>query len=71
MKRPFSRLFNGKGETAMMLPVDEVKEIAVDCLEPNQFQPRFVFQEEKIAELASTIAVHGIIQPIVVRQVAD
>lgn len=71
MKRPFSRLFNGKGETAMMLPVDEVKEIAVDCLEPNQFQPRFMFQEEKIAELASTIAVHGIIQPIVVRQIAD
>ncbi len=71
MKRPFSRLFGGKSETDMMLPVDEVKEIAVEWIEPNQFQPRFVFHEEKIAELASTIAVHGIIQPIVVREAED
>ncbi|WP_396120265.1 nucleoid occlusion protein [Domibacillus indicus] len=71
MKRPFSRLFGGKSETAMMFPVDEVKEIPVDSLEPNQFQPRFIFQEEKIAELASTIAVHGIIQPIVVREIEE
>ncbi|MCI2253559.1 nucleoid occlusion protein [Domibacillus sp. DTU_2020_1001157_1_SI_ALB_TIR_016] len=55
----------------MMFPVDEVKEIPVDSLEPNQFQPRFIFQEEKIAELASTIAVHGIIQPIVVREIEE
>ena len=34
---------------------------------PNRFQPRTVFNDEKIAELARTIHTHGIIQPIVVR----
>lgn len=71
MKRPFSRLFGGKGETAVMLPVDEVKNIPIEWIIPNQFQPRLVFQEDKIAELAATIAIHGIIQPIVVRERGD
>ncbi|OLN22325.1 nucleoid occlusion protein [Domibacillus antri] len=75
MKRPFSRLFGGKSEqssdVAIMLPADEVKEISVQCIQPNRFQPRIVFQEEKIQELASTIAVHGIIQPIVVREIEE
>lgn len=34
---------------------------------PNRFQPRTIFSEEKIQELATTIHTHGIIQPIVVR----
>ena len=36
---------------------------------PNRFQPRTVFADEKIEELSLTIRTHGIIQPIVVRQV--
>jgi ParB family chromosome partitioning protein len=75
MKRPFSRIFGGKIESSsaveVMLPVDDVKEIAVEWIQPNRFQPRIVFQEEKIQELASTIAVHGMIQPIVVRQTEE
>ena len=35
---------------------------------PNRFQPRTVFDDEKIEELARTIHTHGIIQPIVVRE---
>ncbi|MCD8510942.1 MAG: nucleoid occlusion protein [Bacillus sp. (in: Bacteria)] len=46
-------------EKVHQLPVDEIK--------PNRFQPRTVFQDEKIDELAQTIKTHGIIQPIVVR----
>ncbi|MEB4872232.1 ParB/RepB/Spo0J family partition protein, partial [Priestia megaterium] len=34
---------------------------------PNRYQPRTVFNEAKIEELALTIHTHGIIQPIVVR----
>ena len=38
---------------------------------PNRFQPRTVFDEEKIEELARTIHTHGVIQPIVIRQMED
>ena len=74
MKSSFSRMFGGNSESssdAEIMPADEVRELAVEWIEPNRFQPRVFFQEEKIHELASTIAVHGIIQPIVVRQLEE
>ena len=46
---------------------DEVKQIRVSSIIPNRYQPRTVFNEAKIEELALTIHTHGIIQPIVVR----
>ena len=45
---------------------EEVKKIQVQDIVPNRFQPRTVFANEKIEELALTIRTHGIIQPIVV-----
>ncbi|MCA1032301.1 nucleoid occlusion protein [Bacillus timonensis] len=50
---------------------EEVKQIAISDIVPNRFQPRSVFVEEKISELALTIRTHGIIQPIVVREFED
>jgi ParB family chromosome partitioning protein len=47
---------------------EEIKKIPIDSIVPNRFQPRTVFDDEKIEELARTIHTHGIIQPIVVRQ---
>lgn len=47
---------------------DEVKKIPIDDIVPNRFQPRTVFDEAKIEELSRTIHIHGIIQPIVVRE---
>src|SRR5438552_15417304 len=38
---------------------------------PNPDQPRKHFDDEKLGELASSIKTHGLIQPIVVRRVAD
>lgn len=46
---------------------EEVREIPIKDIVPNRFQPRTIFDEERIAELAQTIRTHGIIQPIVVR----
>ena len=40
-------------------------------IKPNKYQPRTVFSEEKIEELARTIHTHGVIQPIVIRNVDD
>lgn len=45
-----------------------LNEINVSNIKPNQFQPRTNFDDEKIVELASTLAEHGMIQPIVVRK---
>lgn len=74
MKHPFSRLF-GLGEKDVTVfeeaEKEEVLHIRVDDIVPNRYQPRTVFSEEKINELAQTIRTHGIIQPIVVRKIDD
>lgn len=46
---------------------EEVKHLPVDEISPSPYQPRTVFDEERIDELCQTIRTHGIIQPIVVR----
>lgn len=45
------------------------REIAVDRLQPGAHQPRRHFDEEALAELASSIATQGVVQPIVVRAI--
>ena len=42
--------------------------VSIDYLEPNPWQPRREFDEEKLNELAESIKIHGIIQPIAVRR---
>ena len=46
-------------------------EIPLDRVERNPDQPRAAFDEEQLGELAASIAVHGILQPIIVRPLAD
>ncbi|MGD0015139.1 MAG: ParB/RepB/Spo0J family partition protein [Bryobacteraceae bacterium] len=41
--------------------------VAVELIDPNPLQPRTVFQPERLRELADSIQVHGMIQPLVVR----
>lgn len=48
--------------------VEEIRQIPVDAIIPSPYQPRSVFDDEKINELCQTIKTHGIIQPIVVRE---
>ncbi|MFD1392364.1 nucleoid occlusion protein [Lacticaseibacillus jixianensis] len=45
-----------------------VQELPLVAIVPNRFQPRKVFSEESIKELADTISEHGLLQPIVVRE---
>ncbi len=47
-----------------------INEIPVAEIETNPFQPRQYFDEEALNELADSIKVHGIIQPITVRRMA-
>ena len=46
-------------------------EVDIDRLSPNQLQPRASVNDAKLEELTRSITSHGVIQPIVVRQVGD
>lgn len=63
MKEQLSKLFGFTEKTS----ADEVKQLPLDQIVPSPFQPRTVFDEERIDELLQTIKTHGVIQPIVVR----
>jgi len=43
-----------------------VKDIEIDKIEPNPYQPRKIFDEEKLEELSRSIISHGLLQPVVV-----
>ncbi len=43
-----------------------VRSIAISLIDPNKNQPRKKFDEEALNELASSIKVHGVLQPILV-----
>jgi ParB family transcriptional regulator, chromosome partitioning protein len=49
---------------------DLMKELAVDQLQRGQFQPRRAMDQEALAELAVSIKSHGVLQPIIVRQLS-
>ncbi len=48
---------------------DEVVQLYLDDIIPNRFQPREIFDEKALKELAVSIREHGVIQPIIVRNV--
>ena len=45
-----------------------VKEIALNSIKPNPYQPRKSFDQERLEDLAESIKLHGILQPIVLRK---
>lgn len=49
----------------------EVTELSLKDIMPNRFQPREIFNEQALNELALSIREHGVIQPITVRKVGD
>jgi len=67
MREPFSRLFGLVDKEEQ----EEVKQIPVDTIQPSPYQPRAVFDDERIDELCQTIQTHGVIQPVVLRRVKN
>lgn len=73
----------GKGLAALLGDIDyinnsdgttkksESNKIAITLLIPGKMQPRQVFDEEKLSKLVESIQDRGILQPILVRPVAD
>ena len=66
----------GRGLDAL-ITMDDVKtggsssinEIELDKIQPNPEQPRAVFDEETLGELAASIRALGVIQPITVKEI--
>src|SRR5689334_19483563 len=53
------------------LPVLNLGQINIDLIKPNPWQPRKVFNEQALNELADSIREHGILQPLVVVPLPD
>ncbi len=49
-------------------PKDEIKELKIEDLRVNPYQPRKIFDEDALKELASSIKEHGVFQPIIVKK---
>lgn len=64
MKEQLSRLF---GLSEQRTDHEEVRQIPIHEIDSSPFQPRTIFDDERIEELCQTIKTHGVIQPIVVR----
>lgn len=52
-------------------PASGPTRIPISMIDPNPLQPRTIFQEARLQELADSIRANGIIQPIIVRRQAD
>ena len=50
---------------------DSVSTLRISDIEPRRDQPRKTFNDDSIQELADSIAVHGVLQPIIVRESRD
>ncbi|GEK35078.1 nucleoid occlusion protein [Kurthia sibirica] len=71
MKSALSRIFGNGDKVDVKNTFEQVVNIPMEKIQPNRYQPRTIFDDSKIEELARTIHTHGIIQPIVVRLKED
>ena len=56
---------------AGVLPESALRDVPVESIEPNPHQPRAHFDEDSLAELASSIKEIGVLQPLLVRRKDD
>lgn len=49
----------------------EIKQVMLQDLMPGKFQPRKTFGDDELYELADSISMHGVLQPIIVREVSE
>ena len=71
----------GRGLSALLGEVEEtpvdagvaggLRDIPIELIHRNEKQPRWVFSEDEIEELAASIRIKGVLQPILVRRAPD
>ena len=62
--------FGALGETKAVNEVKVVK-VGIEQIFPNPYQPRKTFDDEALADLASSIAQYGVLQPLLVAPAED
>src|SRR6188474_3188018 len=62
--RGLSALLSAEGTATA---TEATNEVAIDLIDPSAAQPRSVFNDAKLEELAKSIASNGVVQPILVR----
>lgn len=70
--RGLAALFGDENEDyASLDKVRSTKEVPIEHLHPNRFQPRQYFDDEALASLTDSIRENGVLQPIIVRRHPD
>lgn len=68
--RGLDALFGGPGEPAALKDTDDKHVLPIDRIAPNSEQPRKIFDEAALQELADSIRHEGVLQPLLVRPLA-
>ena len=71
LSEPFSIVHEMNSEPMIRDRSSLIGEISISQIEVNPFQPRSYFNEEALNDLAQSIQVQGIIQPITVRKLSE
>ena len=71
--KPFSKLYDltQRAEKVGISDDDVLREIRIEKIVPNKYQPRREFSEDKIKELAESIKQNGLLQSITVRDMGN
>ncbi|MBO1927757.1 ParB/RepB/Spo0J family partition protein [Thiomicrorhabdus sp. 6S2-11] len=69
--RGLSAMLGAKQKSEKNVSDLRIEKIAISQLQPGQYQPRQQFDDEALSELADSIKVQGVVQPIVVRPLQD
>ncbi|MCY0878128.1 MAG: ParB/RepB/Spo0J family partition protein [Firmicutes bacterium] len=59
----------GESQGEVPPPGEAVVDVDVEAIRPNRFQPRRVFNDAELSELAESVRVHGVIQPVLLRPI--
>jgi ParB family chromosome partitioning protein len=59
------------GEEGAVATAGVPSQVPVEVIEHNPFQPRKEFDDDELASLSDSIRTHGVLQPLVVRQVGE
>jgi ParB family chromosome partitioning protein len=68
--RGLDALLSGGGEGGVARAGTR-SQVPVDAIEHNPYQPRKTFDDDELASLSASIRTHGVLQPLVVRQVGE
>ena len=55
-------------QVSQQASADQLRQLPLDVIRPGRYQPRSVFDADKLEELAASIRAQGVVQPIVVRE---